>query len=793
MKRTVAVVLLLALVLSGISCFSGCSSKEVNVNAIEKGEFFALFIDKMGLYPVDSTQEEMIDAEDYNIEAQTMVDWGLLSEELALNNLDEPATKEVVVYACINYVYFRSTGEVSVIKDAEKCADPQAAADAVATGLIELNNGYFDAKQKMTESDCNVIMNKALQIDYDGGFVEGEGYAGINPENENTFVMNSDSLPESSILAVEYDQTAQSEYESDFEVSPSDLDTENAVTISNLNYTGDVKSTDVDTQSAETITIYVTKTQYEFTLRNVKVNSVIFYDSSKYVTPLVNAKKNPVGNFVGRVISVDLDSKSFEPVYKIVIEKKTDEDIVKDEDVKAKKYKYSVNNISFSPLKGECEGFNYSISPNSSGTGIECSVSKTFTFTHGKVYGDWRDATISPTVSLSASMSDFSVEVDDIKSLVFGIGSSGYFRLKYKTGAEIGAKAEDLRYVPTNNGNGHFASNFRRSRITDGAGAKTIKIASIPIALGSTGFSIKIGVYLEVSMDGSISISLDKDNDYVMCRKNGNLLITETTVENKEIKINVSLDAGVKLEVSLNCALLRTSIIGGYVKLGVVATAAVSIYQEETRVVDCCFTSPDCLSAEMKADSSLHSCIDLSYYFYVSGGLTENNMVVKFLKIDTSKVSFKKPSETKHFHYEDVLNPVSKCTRGKGKTDETTEKTDDEKFAISTYKVVLDKGLCGMVYVVGMPISEKQLNKKYKGNIQVEIADPSVASVIYNKETKTLLIDSKKAGSTEVKIYVRKGKGKKQYTQTFSVTISDTNTLNSNVSLIKTGGEVLFI
>ena len=117
-KRILSLILAVLVVLPTLV---SCSSTENNT--ITTGEFYALFIEEAGLYYVSETPDE----EDvgYDVEAQAMVDWGLMSEEDAFDNLYDVVTKETVITVCINNMYFVKDGDINSFKYDKLCNNPQ--------------------------------------------------------------------------------------------------------------------------------------------------------------------------------------------------------------------------------------------------------------------------------------------------------------------------------------------------------------------------------------------------------------------------------------------------------------------------------------------------------------------------------------------------------------------------------------------------------------------------------------------------------------------------------------------
>lgn len=164
-KRVICIVLSLVFMLQ---LLTGCSSKKTDETLyITKGEFFAYYVYENGMTSDQYTAEDIQNCEDGSVEADIIVEWGYLSEDLAKKNLKKPVEKEIVVMVCANATFDLKKGNPADIKDSDLLNDPQLIADAYASGFFELENGYFDGAEHMSFADCEAIMNKAKEYTAD--------------------------------------------------------------------------------------------------------------------------------------------------------------------------------------------------------------------------------------------------------------------------------------------------------------------------------------------------------------------------------------------------------------------------------------------------------------------------------------------------------------------------------------------------------------------------------------------------------------------------------------------------
>lgn len=127
---------------------------------LTKGEFFSLFVDEKNLSSNIHSNEDIRNCQDGSVEAEIIVEWGLLPEAMATEGLDEPVTKEIVVMVCANFAIGLSEGNIDEIKDNESLENSQLIADAYTSGFFELENGYFEGQREMSYADCMDMMAK---------------------------------------------------------------------------------------------------------------------------------------------------------------------------------------------------------------------------------------------------------------------------------------------------------------------------------------------------------------------------------------------------------------------------------------------------------------------------------------------------------------------------------------------------------------------------------------------------------------------------------------------------------
>jgi len=135
---------------------------------ITKGQYFEKFIEENNLYSDIYSEEEIKNAEDYEIDAAIMVEWELITEEQA-KNPEKPLTKEIVAQSISNIISFRETHNIK-INDIDKCYDKQAIMDSVGMGIFELDNGNFYPNQYMTYDDIDIAFEKMNEFEREVDF-----------------------------------------------------------------------------------------------------------------------------------------------------------------------------------------------------------------------------------------------------------------------------------------------------------------------------------------------------------------------------------------------------------------------------------------------------------------------------------------------------------------------------------------------------------------------------------------------------------------------------------------------
>lgn len=758
-QRILALLLCLA-TLTGL--LAGCTGAAEDSDYATKGEFFYLFIQRYQLYSDVYSAEQIAQNETYELEAEVMYEWMLIDEDQK-GGLDDAATKELVTQVCVRFMDFReegAAGEGSVqIKDLKKCHDQQAIIDAVHMGMVTLDNGYFDAMEKLTYEQCNEIMASMDELERTLGLDAGELEVEYQDDVE--------------ILDAEYIADIQFEYAEEpqegEEVGASDG--AQVVPLGNSS----MQITNLASTNASTIKITVFAAEYERNPARYGVGKVVLYDPNLLVPAKIPANLTDFRPFAGEVSSVKKDGL----FYILTLKPREVSKVVKNSDGINKTSTSNSKPIADQSVLTEAdEGFN--LKKTESGTGIVATFKHTFTVTDkiytGSSWENWANPEAKPSVTVIAVVDNFSVTTKNLGKLILGSNTEGTVRVNFDTTVRVIAQSGGLRYSPANNGNGGAIANFKNSRWTGASagGSKMIKLGKADVPIGTTGFCVTCWFYMYVQMDGSITIKAEMDNSYKLSMKKtwyGTKTVSVTNNSSKpsltEMEVNANLSAGLQVEPGLyfwgNC------LLDAKIKAGFTLNAKATLYKEgeaEAQQKNVYATQ-----ADLDDLPEYHYCINTSISFDLEGHLlTTKSVIGKIIKKKYKKDSIKaidKSWELVSVHFEDGTY-MSSCSR----TNEgAVEVNSDGEIYLDTYKVVLPAEGCADVAITSVPMNDKKINNAE--GFTVSSADKSVATVKFDENTKILTVTAVGSGSTEITIKIKKSKNsKKYYSQTLSVTVN---------------------
>lgn len=790
-KKIVSVMLVLIL---SLSCFSGCIETADEAYML-KGEFFNAFINYFNYSPEGATLEQMNDSDSYDIEAMTMEAWGLLDYDDANKKLTKPITKEIAVIACLNEVYLKKTGNIDDIKDADLCDHPQLVADAIATGITELDNGYFNGDEKLTYEECQFLLKNTMKAIVEGRVEDEDSYINYAAK-ENSIGLSDRDLGEDDFIILNGVEDDTSEVARDESIDLSAIKSPTATSM-NLASSDEAKVRNTTVPLApKYASCTVSAGVYMSKFKDAKEGDYIIYTGKMSVEPIYGGKistytpkenfhVDDLETFAGYFVSAT-KQQQYDGSYRYKIRYRVAEEteiIAETNIVKT----FDVNNIDFEPIEEEVAGFTIKLEPNTDKSGIIATASKTFTISEN-IKKNWQDAVINPTATLTTEISNISVTMTNVDAFFKDSNDTGSVKVQCNTTEEFTMESGGMRYVPDNNRNAKFWTKLTKtSRFTSGQGAQRINITrkDIPIEIPYTGLTIYIRPYLCIEFDGKISIEFSQvGNGFKIEKKAGKIHISglDDMEPYKEADGVANIDIGVEMEVSLGCFLLTQRFISGSVKVGFDIENIFSVYHGNENKLETGLVA-DKQEADMFAPlTGLKYCFNLNAQLYIEMGLLSENLLGKLLKdkYDLSKLKVRiaegvLPSFELHLEESGF---VDKCTHTDAIVEEIsdydTQAASDGKFVLSSTKVHMTDGTCSMVYIKGMPISNEKIEKKYINGIQVKSRNENIVEVSYNEKSNSIMITTVGPGSTEVDVYLRKDKvSGKEYMQTFSVTVFD--------------------
>ena len=754
---------------------------------ITKGEFFSYFVYENNLTSQNYSQKDIENCEDGTVEANIIVEWEYLSEEQALKGLKSVVDKETVVTVCANATFDLVEGNVSDIKDAELLNEPQLIANAYASGLCDLDNGYFDGAKKMSFSDCEDIINRTKEytanFHYEANTEETETEEGVYEQNDDNYkdgdiiiqfdepVTSNESENDDDVIGTSFNET--SEYNklniSDIVVPLSYKHENNTSQIRTLEKMAETEEQNMLNLASGSIPTgingfqaSIAKDTFEKALGNPNVGDTVIITRSQiqFTDRLVSPTSEIIGllknkRVVGNHYECTFDCPEFEQA----IQKKN-----------VKKGNSSgINKKSFKIEKTEYAGwkFNFDISSGA----VKIDAEKAFTVNETGRKQDWQNSKKTMNAKVSFKLSDFNIDANNLKSFANKKGK-GYLKITCDSDLQF-QLSSSLRYTPDSNRNGKFPSNWNNSRWTDSdsKGAKTIKIARFtPSLYGVVGADIYI--YLLISVDGKITFTSSIDDGGIkITASNGNISTEKlgTAKQSAEINVNVHGRLGVDAKVTIFSFI---NVVEYDVGADANIYAVVNLYYENKIQKEGIYADVEGLDEYGAGDNKFNYCIGIQVDLGVSGKLKDSGVkLILNLISKGNSLDFERTLWSGGFHFEDG-SFVSKCTRGDDMSDEI-EKSKNDDVELGVYKVVLDKYNSTTVSLKAIP-SETMNLMDTKNSITVSSNDSSICTAKYNKSNKTIIIEATGEGSTEVIVKAKKGHlwWKKSCTQKISVTVN---------------------
>lgn len=394
---------------------------------------------------------------------------------------------------------------------------------------------------------------------------------------------------------------------------------------------------------------------------------------------------------------------------------------------------------------------------------------------------------------------------------------SALVKLDYDTqnSFEVGVKYKPIDKVagPYNNGNGKGLTNLKKALFSPmkdknavGEGAKTIKLCSVDI--WSVGVArVCLDVNLQITVEGSVKITVTTSNSKGVEYKNGNLRFINSTNKDLDIEVKAKIEATIGVGPALYAIGLKKRIIGFEAAggIGAAATAKCHLVDSDNHLIEeCSFddTPPEAyeaiMGAEITTDTAviqaiaesrggvykatagtmvqlhLDMCFDFALYWIFKIRITDESWVADLLggKIELSwNIKSEKNGKFAYVHVEDFdfikgfsnivlgsnANSANLCTKQYKEFDEAENaKEDEQEFenkddsAILTGDRIIVSEISGNINIgEKYNIIIEQLPKGYEiGDIKVKVKDKRTAKVNTDGSVEGLSV-----GSTMLTIY----------------------------------------
>jgi len=776
-KRILCLVLSLLFI---VQMMTGCSSKKTDDEIyLTKGEFFAYFVYENNMTSEQYSAEEIQNCEDGSVEADIIVEWGYLTEDVAKKNLKKHVTKEIVVTVCANSTFDLKKGKTSDIKDSDLLDNPQLIADAYASGLFDLENGYFDGEAKMSFTACEEILNRAKEYTADFHY---EANTEITETAEGVKEQDDSNYSDGDIVIEFFGDKADTSTDTNVPVTgmsyKTDTVTAPKITLLSTN-AATPKITTLEAKNNELEVTPLANNADYFGFSNIKGFSATIMKGT-----FENALGNPeIGDTVvlkrfqlmmtnnlgygdSEIIGILVNKQLAGSNYICMFEYPEFEQAVEKKNVKQANGS-GIDIGTFVKEKTEVDGWKLEF--DVSGSSIKVNAKKNFTVHETGRKQDWQNSKQTMTATANLSISDFNLDVNNLQSFAKKNGK-GYIKITCDT--DIGfSLSQSLRYTPDSNRNGKFPSNWSNSRWTDAdsKGAKTIKIARFsPSLYGVVG--IDVYIYLLISVDGKVSFTTSIENGGVqITANNGKISTTKLGKKESEFSANVNLHNRLGVDASLKIFSF-INVIEYDVGADLDLHATVDLYYEEELSKSGVYADEEGLNEYAADDSKFNYCIGVLIELGISGQMKDSGVkLILNLVSKGESLDFELPIWSGGFHFEDGAF-VDECSRGS--EEEKVEETDDD-IELGAYKVSMDNNTCTSVDLEAIPSDTANLMDS-KNSITVKSKNKDVVKATYNKKTKTIILEAAGEGSTEIVITAKKGIlwWKKTVEQEISVTVN---------------------
>ena len=761
MKRIIAFILTLAITIGMVACLEGCNGNIKSDNDIyfSKGQFFSYFVYEKNMTSQVYTAEEITKCMDGSVEAEIISEWGYLSHDYAISNLSKPVDRETVVTLCANSTFDLIEGNIKDIKDADLLHDPQTIANAYASGLIELNNGYFEGARKMSFADCDDIMRKtevySANIHYDNHtrnpkmaddviVDDGSDYNEGDVVIQFFFFFNQSNLIG---LSQQYDSNLLNENltklpyndnrnDSTMQLSTCSYNSQKLTAMSNSS--NSVRNMDnrfgnIGLPGLGFFAV-INKERFENNFTCPDIGSTMTL--SKY--DVIGGSNFVLGNSGQDVIIGVLRSCEFKngKYYCVFDYPDFEQAASRVEEKKLNAKKISGGEQLESNIKGWKLDFNWS------GDSLSIEAKKDYVEKETGRKQDWQNAVNTIHGTIKYTLSDFNIDVNNISSFATKSGE-GFIKITADSELKINLEGH-AKFAPDSNRNGKFFSNFSNSRLTDvdSPGADKIKVASFtPSLYGIIG--AKIEVYVLIGVDGMITFTSSVDDGGIMIKTNNGNVSREKVYNSakKELQIEINLRAKFCVDVKVQLFGFINVIDYDFGLADAEAKFMANLYYENKLTNKNVFNTPRSdLDTFQSTNETFNYCIGFSLEVCFTGELKDSAAKIIVDKISSGALNFKSnPYLSVSFHVEDG-QVVDACTRGDDPS-EDLKASDDDSIKLDTYKVTMPIFSCRTVQLKEIPTETVNLYNS-RNSIEVRSEDESIVKAFYNKGSTYISLEA---------------------------------------------------
>ena len=760
-----------------LSSFAGCSSEKTDDTIyLTKGEFLSYFVYDNNMTSNKYTTADILNSKDGSVEASIVAEWGYIDSKTALDKLDKPVDKETVVTVCANATDNLKEGDIKSIKDSDLLKNPQLIANAYASGLFELEKGYFSGARKMSFADCEEILDKCREYtanfhfeentekyeiaddlvtfdpnEYKDGSIIVDFGEQLITENEGIIENErSNASITDSIHTLEGNGNNTAVYPEETKVGSKDstkeddsLDSKDKI----IENTASVKASEPVLKKFRAL---IEKNMFEKDLKNPKIGDKVnipCYNPSTSTNPAVMTSFGLRSNkeMIGILKSKSLVGMQYDCSF----------DVISFEEAVTKKNVTEANKSGIKDLKIEKkEVAGWKLTFNTDNGSLKISASKDFSVNETGRKQGWQNSKKTINAKADFSIGDFNIDCKNLKSFATKSGN-GWIKMTCDKSFDF-SLSTSLRYTPDSNRNGKFPSNWNNSRWTDkdSKGAKEIKIARFtPSLYGIVGGEIYI--YLRISIDGKISFGTSVDDGGVIIKTNNGNTSKQALGKKQsklEAKANLTAKLGVEASLTIFCFIKVIKYdVGLQLDLNIMA----NLYYKNKISKKGVYADEEGLDEYKGDDSKFNYCLGITYSLDLIGELKESGVKLILDCLghgDALDFTFNICSGS--WHYEDG-HTTDKCTRGDDleKNMKTSEKDD---IKLNTYKVTLEQYSSSVVDLKELPSKTKDMYNS-KNAITVKSNDEKIAKATYDKSSNSVRIEAVGEGSTKIKITAKKG------------------------------------